>query len=486
MADNHRLGRLAHSFAAHAVIALVLTAWVGTAGAAAGADRGEFSSFATELLDRLGDGKISGKRIALWPFLRGEDIPVTIEVARHYNRSLLSALSGLGRGFRFVSDELVAGVIRRLEESGEGVGNPVADVATAGIADILLIGRLDMVEGKVVLSYRAVGVAGAQAGFDLAVAGPHPVVAETGKREVTVLQAARNAARHIADRAADLVELRLGGIRFQSSRVHTPFGRYMEAQIADAVTNQFSSKLTERAIRVLPAQLEEARVRGMRGKRMTSKSMRPESAAGESGVYVLTGNYWVVGEAVDLRLALRDGGGRTVAWNGLVRPPVGVALRPPGRMPAHLIDNDGFGPIRFLLTSDRGDSPAYTVGDKLLMLIQTDRDAWLYCFYRQSDGGWLRIFPNTYFGKARIEGGRLHTIPGEDFPFDLVFAEPAGVDLVKCFAAGEDLAGRLPEALRETSSAPLPPGMDSRLPTAFRNLDGVALTEMSLVITVER
>ena len=47
-----------------------------------------------------------------------------------------------------------------------------------------------------------------------------------------------------------------------------------------------------------------------------------------------------------------------------------------------LLSGDSQGPIGLSLASARGKNPVHRLGDKLNVLVQLDRDAWLYCFYQ--------------------------------------------------------------------------------------------------------
>ena len=114
--------------------------------------------------------------------------------------------------------------------------------------------------------------------------------------------------------------------------------------------------------------------------------------------------------------------------------------------------------------------PVYRVGDKLDLLIKTDRQVWLYCFYRQSDAKWVKIFPNRYHRDPSLPGKRMHTMPGENLPFDLRFTEPAGIELVKCFATTRDVSGELPDQIAALDLEPLPASLDWRLPRIFRTI----------------
>ena len=124
------------------------------------------------------------------------------------------------------------------------------------------------------------------------------------------------------------------------------------------------------------------------------------------------------------------------------------------------------------------------VGEKMTLLVQTDRDVWLHCYYLQQDGKVFQIFPNPFQSETAIAGGRPHTIPGQRFPFDFDILPPAGKELVKCFALGANVANRLPPEFFQDEFAPLPAVMKHELPGLFRALQGVAMTEQSTVINV--
>ena len=95
------------------------------------------------------------------------------------------------------------------------------------------------------------------------------------------------------------------------------------------------------------------------------------------------------------------------------------------------LETELLGPFSFHLTTNRGDDPAYSIGEYLNLMIRLDRDAWVYCFYQQSDASLVQIFPNPEMisQEPRLAGDLLHTIPGEtSFPFKLRLTEPAGYE----------------------------------------------------------
>ena len=112
--------------------------------------------------------------------------------------------------------------------------------------------------------------------------------------------------------------------------------------------------------------------------------------------------------AVEIILRLRNDANQEVSWVGQIRieDTHGSRLKPGGDL-ANLRDNNLIGPFAFHLTTERGKDPAYKVGEKMNLMIRLDNDAWVYCFYRQSDASMIQIFPNPHMGLAepRLEGG---------------------------------------------------------------------------------
>ena len=445
-----------------------------------------FGLLAGEILQGLGASVPSSARIAIWPF-RDDEIPISPATARGFNDSLLAALfRGADGAYVFVGREELRIVIRELSESGDPAENPVAAVAQSAAADVLIVGSFGLGGGDLSIAYKALGVSGGRVGRILAITRPYRYDIDPRRANVSLDQGLARASGTFADGAPAMIELHLAGVHFQTSRIQTEFGRYVERKMADALVKEFASAITGGALIVRRAELSEAQVAAMRGIDVDERALDPENFEDRPDVYVLSGNYWDFGGSVELRLVLADASGRSLAWRELVQPPAGMAIQPPGHLPTVLLENDNLGPARLTLTSARGNEPVYRVGERLHLLIETDRNAWLYCFYRQSDRKWFKIFPNAYYADPVIRGDRMHTIPDENYPFDFNITEPAGMELVKCFAVNRDVAGDLPPELRGLDVRPLPAGMDVRLPGVFRALRDAAVTEASLIITVER
>ncbi len=142
--------------------------------------------------------------------------------------------------------------------------------------------------------------------------------------------------------------------------------------------------------------------------------------------------------------------------------------------------------IALRLSSARGRDPTYRIGETLDLLIELDRDAWLYCFYLQVDGRLIKLFPNIHHRVARLVGGRQHKVPGALYPFDLDIIEPPGKESLTCFATTRNVEADLPAELRRMEFAPLSEDVALGVAEIFRNIPDIGMTEASLTITVTR
>ena len=150
------------------------------------------------------------------------------------------------------------------------------------------------------------------------------------------------------------------------------------------------------------------------------------------------------------------------------------------------------GSSRLHLGTARGEVPVYNLKEKLNLLIKVDHDAWLYCFYLDSEGTLFKFYPNEYGEPAALAGKRLHTIPRDIRPtrgkrgFILEISEPIGVDLIKCFASKRDILKELPRSLRSLKVEALPNGTAQQLRRAFARIRDAGVSEASLVLNINR
>ncbi len=432
-------------------------------------------------------------RVALWPFST-DDVPIPVSLANEYNDKLLAALIEIGgERYRFVARGALKQLMSEVSELGyrtKDLSAPVSEIVQKARVDVLIVGKLRRaVEHQVILSYKAVAVADGEilAGTDHQTVPLSPREALAARASLTLDAGVDAATRHLAENARDMRELRLGGVRYGLTGIQTAFGRYLQQRTADALQSEFANLLTGSHLLVAPAELGAAQIEELRTVAAETQELADVPIDNRPGVYLLRGSYWDFGETIELRLSLLDAGGTVATWRNRIRAdsvPDGLGLRPQENIEA-LRENDALGPADLRLSSPRGRDPVYRVGESLQLLIQTGRDAWLYCYYRQSDGRIVKIFPNSFHADPRIAGNTLHTIPGDIAPFELKITEPRGIEVIKCFATGRDVSGELPPPFGRNEPGPLPASAEAELPNVFRRLQSEGISEASLVITVE-
>jgi len=459
-------------------------------------ERAIFGRIAAELVTQLHanfptiseSSSLGLRKIAIAPF-RDEELPLVPVKGREFNDHLAFGLNKItNKRFRIMSRDSLKALIENMIETGRmdsADNDAISAILDSNQVDALIVGRIERIGDELTLSYEAVNTNSQT----LAQAMPRrlPWRSEYGRNLDARMKdaAVQDAVRKLAKSAGELRILRLGGIRYEASGELTEFSFYLEDGLSVAFKTHYANALSGKKIRVERVELSTDQLNAMRSIELSEKDLRDENLGAKDGAYTLTGTYWVQGAVIEVHLSLTAPGGGSIGWKGgVLASDIGnVVMRPKGDFGVWR-RKDGMGPVKFTLTTDNGRDPVYRVGEKMNLLIQTDRDVWLHCYYLQQNGKVFQIFPNPFQKEAKIEGGRLYTIPGQRFPFEFNIMPPAGKELVKCFALSSDVADQLPPEFAQDEFAPLPPAMKHELPNLFRALAGVAMNEASTVINV--
>ncbi|MEQ9639598.1 MAG: DUF4384 domain-containing protein [Alphaproteobacteria bacterium] len=273
-------------------------------------DQPKFQAFATELLDTIE----AGRTIAVRPF-KATELPIAAARAKAFNDDLVAALIAYsGRKHTFIRLESLRVVIaEKCELTPEKCDAAFDDALKKAGASVLIVGQVRADGEAVSLRYEA---------YDLTEA---TTLATTQRRKFKVARAGAAAAmawdaalaaagKYLSENTEDLRTLCRGRITFQDTRIQTAFGRYMVSKVADEVHKAAVNVLSGGGV-ILGDAVDDACPTGDKG-----------------GGYMLTGNYWPVGEQLSVRLALRNDLNQEVnIWNGqLARAtlPEGLELQP--------------------------------------------------------------------------------------------------------------------------------------------------------------
>jgi hypothetical protein len=427
-------------------------------------------------------------RLAIWPFHR-DKIPVAKSIADGFNDKLLAALLKRKSGqMTFVARDALKAIISDLSETGalDSEDDPIAALmAKARKVDVLIQGRMRLVEGGLSLGYKAVRMDGT-------------ILAQTSRIIVllkafdkaqlndllTIDHAVIKAADYFANRLNDISEIRVGGLHYHDTGLQPPFSVFFKDKVVAALQSSFANVLTGRKLKIRNSQLTR--------ENKNPKSLKEIKFSKDAKSYLLSGRYWVLNQVIEIRLTLRNSENYALSWSGRVpvKSVAGLRLKPSGDF-QHLRENDGLGPFNFQLTSTRGKNPIYRIGEDMALMLRVGENAWTYCFYHQADGKVIQIFPNPHFWREfkspLLAGGRVHFIPGKKlFPFDLKVTKPVGQELIKCFGASRDVTLDLPKDLRGKSLSPIAQNRVKNLSRLFRSFPYVAISEASLVVTVTK
>ena len=111
--------------------------------------------------------------------------------------------------------------------------------------------------------------------------------------------------------------------------------------------------------------------------------------------------------------------------------------------------------IKLDLSTGRGSSPEFSVGELLQASISSDTNAHLYCFHEDSTGIVMRVLPNRFTSAHRIGPGQSLSIPSASDEFEIVMENAGTTETLACFASSSVLSNDL-KSLASEDLAPMP------------------------------
>ena len=145
---------------------------------------------------------------------------------------------------------------------------------------------------------------------------------------------------------------------------------------------------------------------------------------------------------------------------------------------------DAVAPLDLYLDSSRGRYPTYHVGDQLEFVLQTNRDAYLYCMIRDRDGHLSPLFP-WHSSQARIAGHQTLNLPGRSLLPALRASTELNGSEIRCFASERDLATELPLLAGASSGDPLPEDTAMALDRAIADSSRQRVVMAQLILRIE-
>ena len=417
-------------------------------------------------------GRKAAVVIAIKPF-EEDDIPLSANLADEFNLRLQQGLFKAARGaFTFVARQNIEEIIADKEAMGTLDGGHTNFIETLlkrnSKIDILIIGRINVKKNAAIISYDAQGMDGRKLATAVQRISLSSDELAGGAESLPSRIAVRRLALDIKRSLPDMVSVSLCGIKYQDTSSQPPFGLWITDQLSSQLDREYASILT--------------------GGRLTIDSTCTENKRNKPLLYArLGGRYWVFSDRIDVSLKLNGGSSVTAS---IKRTPDLPRIRPRGRSFDDFRRNDGVGPFKFELTTDRGRHPVYRIKkspEKITLKFRVSKNASIYCFSVDKNLSVVQIFPNMFFNKSNFKNmvkyGKWHNIPDKKWTFNLLAEPPAGKDLIKCFAATRDIRRDLPRSLRGTSFDPIAGRTAQRLVEIFSRIPRVAISEQSILLT---
>ena len=101
--------------------------------------------------------------------------------------------------------------------------------------------------------------------------------------------------------------------------------------------------------------------------------------------------------------------------------------------------------------TDKGPNAIYSEGEKIVIKVRVNRDAFVRVYYTDAGNQTYRIFPNVYRQQARLRAGTVLTIPDVNDPLSLEVTGPFGVESITV------LAGETPLKKPDEKGSPVGP-----------------------------
>lgn len=111
------------------------------------------------------------------------------------------------------------------------------------------------------------------------------------------------------------------------------------------------------------------------------------------------------------------------------------------------------GPSAFRLKVWTNKEPAaFREGERLLIYVWSERDAYLKLDYYQANGEVVHLVPNLFTQQALIRAGQTYTFGGLDSPYEFAVKTPFGAEAIKAVASTQPYGQELTES-RATADA---------------------------------
>ncbi|WP_319529306.1 DUF4384 domain-containing protein [uncultured Cohaesibacter sp.] len=487
---------------------------------AEGSDVGLSFTEASEIINQALDKKVTcwlGKSytVAFHSF-KPEKSPLTPRVANLLHQQLLASLTQKAPGcIDYISVVGAGELLTRMNDinalQDKGVERVTAIESSLKDADFTLVSNLyelgQTYYVELSLSDQKLGKTLVSSG---AIAVPERFKSSTcGDGAMSFEAAVKDIARNFRLRFSDVTILVPEGVSFRNSDALTDFSLYLGEALKQTLEEAYFNRVAGTGL-MIKALSDENFDKVRKDRSVTTspgdadKKRLDIMDLDKAKIFHLSGHYWPCDgdrRTVNLSVTMKNWQNESATWKQFVhldRLPPSIRLTPQsGRIDALSRNDEWDAPSQFSfkLSSNRGSKPSFSPGEELFLTVLTEQDAWLYCFYTDSEGGMVQFLPNQtqdqHDSKRNFYAKNyLHIVPDEDkspLPdrYNLkINDDTVGVEAVKCLATSRDVTNELPHDLRGEEFKLIPERTASHIRAIFEALPDTKLAEQSITITV--
>ncbi len=107
----------------------------------------------------------------------------------------------------------------------------------------------------------------------------------------------------------------------------------------------------------------------------------------------------------------------------------------------HLIDDQQ------LLIESSNLAKSFMPGEALNLVVKTQQDGHLYCFFNDASNKVMRIFPNRFNAKSHMSAEQELLLPGA-MPFEILANQNGKTEQISCFLTHKEVLSKLPDNIK--------------------------------------
>jgi len=118
----------------------------------------------------------------------------------------------------------------------------------------------------------------------------------------------------------------------------------------------------------------------------------------------------------------------------------------------------------------------FSPGQQLNLVIRSNRDAHIYCFFQDDNNIIQRVFPNRFINKSFVRAGEEINLPGE-MPFEVTASKKGKTETLQCFSTTREVLGDLSTSISVLDFVDLDVDNFAEIKENFKQIVGASLGE---------